>query len=128
MGQCTVYQAGTTAVQYGGPVPGLPAPTPPNDTMLASVIVPFLNEEEFLPRCVESLLGQDVGASDYELIFVDNGSTDRSADLLAGVDRVTLLTQPSGNVYAARNRGLAAASGEIVVFTDADCEMSPGWL
>ena len=96
--------------------------------MKFSVIVPFLNEELYIEHCIKSLLEQDFDACARELIFVDNGSTDRSPDIVRQYPEITLLREPLPNVYAARNKAIAIAKGEIIAFTDADCEVSPDWL
>lgn len=96
--------------------------------MTFSVIVPFLNEEEFVGGCVESLLGQDVDKNEYEIIFVDNGSTDKSRDILQQYPQIFLLIEKKLSSYAARNSGIKAAKADIIAFTDADCTVSKDWL
>ena len=93
-----------------------------------SVIVPYLNEEEFIERCIRSLLDQEYDPQCYELIFVDNGSTDHSADIVRRYPQIMYLQERKPNVYAARNCGLTVAQGEIMAFTDADCTVERGWL
>jgi glycosyltransferase involved in cell wall biosynthesis len=97
-------------------------------TMLISVIVPFLNEEKHIEGCLNALLHQDRPEGQYELIFVDNGSTDRSAEILRRSSRVRLLAEPERDPYLARNRGIQSARGEILAFTDADCRPDRAWL
>ncbi len=96
--------------------------------MIISVIVPFLDEELYIERCIKSLLRQDFDPGQRELIFVDNGSTDKSPDIVRRYPELTLLRDPVPNVYAARNKALAIAKGDILAFTDADCEVSSDWL
>ena len=90
-----------------------------------SVVVIFLDEERFLPEAVESVLAQTY--SNWELILVDDGSTDRSAEiakeLAAGDGRIRYVTHSGGGnrgMSASRNRGVAVSSGELVAFLDAD--------
>ena len=94
---------------------------------LVSVIVPVYNATATLPRCVDSVLTQTI--RNLELLLVDDGSTDRSGALcdgLARVDkRIRVLHQKNSGPSAARNNGLKAASGEWVIFLDADDAMSP---
>ncbi len=97
-------------------------------SMIFSVIVPFLNEERYIECCIKSLLRQDFDVRERELIFVDNGSTDGSAEIVRRYPEITMLREPLPNVYAARNKALAIARGEIIAFTDADCEVAPDWL
>jgi glycosyltransferase involved in cell wall biosynthesis len=96
--------------------------------MIFSVIVPFLNEERRIEKCIRSLIEQDFDKSEYEIIFIDNNSTDRSAEIVRGFPRVTLLTESRQSSYAARNKGIQEAKGAIIAFTDADCAVSRDWL
>lgn len=96
--------------------------------MRISVIVPFRNAEPYLQRCIASLLGQDYPSDQYEIIMVDNNSTDRSAEIAASYSRVRLLSQNRPGAYAARNLAVGAANGEVVAFTDANCSADSDWL
>ncbi|MCX5713942.1 MAG: glycosyltransferase [Candidatus Omnitrophica bacterium] len=96
--------------------------------MKFSVIVPFLNEEKYIRKCAESLLSQEFDKSEYELIFIDNGSTDNSVAIVKQFREIKLLYENRRNVYAARNSALEIAKGGIIVFTDADCVVSKDWL
>ena len=93
-----------------------------------SVIIPAYQAEGTIGACVRALNAQTLPRDQYEIIVVDDGSLDQTADVAreAGADRV--LTIPHGGPAAARNAGVEAARGEIVLFTDADCEPSPEWL
>ena len=98
--------------------------------MQLSIIVPIYNVAPYLRKCVDSLLAQDY--ADYEIILVDDGSTDDSGivcDRLAAADpRVTAIHQLNGGVSSARNAGLEAATGEYVAFVDADDALLGGAL
>lgn len=87
-----------------------------------SVIVPVYKAEDYLARCVDSLLAQTF--TDFEIILVDDGSTDRSGEICdeyAGKDkRVKVIHQRNGGVTAARSAGVNAAGGEWITFVDAD--------
>ena len=89
---------------------------------IVSVIVPVYNVSEFLPRCLESLLGQTL--TEMEVLCVDDASTDDSAAVVRSFAekdcRVRLLEQEHQGVSAARNLGLENARGEFVAFVDAD--------
>jgi glycosyltransferase involved in cell wall biosynthesis len=87
--------------------------TPP----LVSVVIPVFNGERFLAQAIESVLAQTW--SPVETIVVDDGSTDRSADIARGYP-VTYVHQEHSCVAAARNRGVAGARGELVSFLDHD--------
>lgn len=93
-----------------------------------SVIVPFYNAGKYIEKCAEALLAQSYPPTRYEIIMVDNNSTDRSVDLLRKYPRIKVLSQRKQGSYAARNQGVAAAKGDILAFTDADCVSSPDWL
>ena len=90
--------------------------------MRISVICPVYNVEKYLPRCVESLLAQSF--TDFELLLVDDGSTDGSGalcDAYAGKDaRVRVFHKQNGGLSDARNFGLDRVSGECVCFVDSD--------
>lgn len=95
---------------------------------LVSVIIPHLNQPDFLRTCLESLAAQDWPAEQTEIIVVDNGSR-ALPDLAAlGFPHVKLLTEATPGPGPARNRGIAGSSGEVLAFIDADCRADPGWL
>jgi glycosyltransferase involved in cell wall biosynthesis len=96
--------------------------------MRLSVIVPFLDEEKYIRRLLETLVNQDFDKKEYEIIFVDNGSTDGSRAIVSQFGGVVLLREEGGGAYKARNAGLKAAKGEIIACTDADCVVSKDWL
>jgi glycosyltransferase involved in cell wall biosynthesis len=91
-----------------------------------SVVVPAYNEAKFLGSCLDSLQAQDFSGP-YEVIVVDNNSTDGTGDL-ARSRGVTVVHEPRAGVCPARQSGTTAARGEIVVSTDADTVFSRGWL
>ena len=96
--------------------------------MRFSIVVPFRNAERFLEGCIRSLLDQKYPDDRYEILLVDNASSDRSVALARQHPAVRLLHQPQVGAYAARNLGLDHARGEIIAFIDSDCEADPGWL
>lgn len=92
-----------------------------------SVIVPVLDDAQRLGACLDGLLGQ-TGAVDLEVVVVDNGSTDGSAEVAVRHPlSPRLVTEPRRGSYAARNAGLAVARGDVVAFIDADCVPAPEW-
>ncbi|MEG1918299.1 MAG: glycosyltransferase, partial [Oscillospiraceae bacterium] len=95
-----------------------------------SVIVPVYNAEAFLRKCTDSVIAQRF--SDWELLLIDDGSTDGSAalcDAIAGEDgRVRVFHQENGGVSTARNRGLSLATGDWIAFADSDDWLEPDCL
>lgn len=95
--------------------------------MRFSVVVPTYNRISTLRQCLQGLLAQDY--PDYEIIVVDDGSTDGTSEALSQeFSRGRYFQQKNVGPAAARNRGLQAASGEIIAFTDDDCLAPPDWL
>lgn len=94
-----------------------------------SVIVPVHNAARTLPACLLALLAQDYPSDRYEIIAVDNNSTDATPALLASTPGLVRLSQTARqSSYASRNLALAHARGHLVAFTDADCLPAPSWL
>jgi len=93
-----------------------------------SVVIPLYNKAESVLAAVGSVLRQSF--ADFELIVVDDGSTDSGVPLVAGIGdrRIRLLAQANAGPGAARNRGLGEARGEYVAFLDADDEWGPEFL
>ena len=89
---------------------------------LVSIVIPVYNAEQYLSRAVESVLAQTV--SDWELILVDDGSTDGSGavcdEYAARDERISCLHTENGGSSAARNAGMAQARGEWLLFVDSD--------
>ncbi len=98
------------------------------EKIVFSVVVPFLNEEEHIEQCIRSLVEQDFPGERRQLIFIDNGSTDRSWEIVESFPEITLLAQEKKSSYAARNKGITHATGKILAFTDADCAVDRSWL
>lgn len=94
-----------------------------------SIIVPVYNVEEYLERCIDSLLHQDLPQEDYEIIIVNDGSTDRSYEIAqrqaANNDNIVLLTQENLGLSGARNTGLKYVRGEYILFVDSDDFFTP---
>jgi len=97
-------------------------------TVAISVVIPVYNAARYLDRCIEGLLSQTLARDQYEILMIDNNSTDGSDRIIEGFGGVRLLKEPEQGSYAARNRGLREASGGIVVFTDPDCVPETDWL
>ncbi|PQO23006.1 glycosyl transferase family 2 [Rhodobacteraceae bacterium WD3A24] len=91
-----------------------------------TVIVPHLNQPEALTRCLAALEAGTRRAD--EVIVVDNGSTEPPAQVCAANPRTRLLAESTPGPGPARNRGAAAAGGDILAFIDADCRAGEDWL
>lgn len=92
--------------------------------MQLSIIVPVYNVEKYILRCLKSLLDLDIPSENYEIIIINDGSTDGSIQLLEpvlnGVLNVLIINQENKGLGAARNVGLNTAKGDYVYFLDSD--------
>lgn len=96
---------------------------------MISVIVPTYNQSRYLPRAIESVWIQ--GIEDIEIVVVDDGSTDDTDAVLAGMlkdSRLRCFRQPNQGPAAARNRGIRESRGELIAFLDSDDFWAPGKL
>lgn len=98
--------------------------------MNLSIIIPAYNVEQFLPKCLDSILTQE--SADFEVICINDGSSDGTAELLAKYsqeyENLVTITQPNAGMSASRNRGLNLAKGEYVMFVDSDDWLEPDSL
>lgn len=89
-----------------------------------SIIVPVYNVEPYLRKCVDSLLMQDLPKDDYEIILVDDGSTDNSGRIVdeyaAAHSNIHVIHQSNAGLSEARNTGIKAAQGKYLMFVDSD--------
>ena len=95
-------------------------------TPTVSIVVPVRNEELLLPGCLAALQRQDYAGS-YELVVVDNGSTDRSAEI-AHAAGARVVKEPRKGVVRALRTGYAAVQSDIIAATDADSRVPPDWI
>ena len=97
---------------------------------MISIVIPAYNAAATVGRCLDSLLAQTY--RDFELIVVDDGSTDSTAQIISAYaerdSRIRLIRQENAGVSAARNVGLDAARGDLIGFTDSDDAISPEFL
>ncbi len=93
-----------------------------------SLIIPAYNAAMVIGQCLARALQQSIPREAYEVIVVDDGSLDNTAEVVAGHPAVKLIRQANRGPAAARNRGAEAAGGDILVFTDADCELEVDFL
>jgi glycosyltransferase involved in cell wall biosynthesis len=95
---------------------------------MISVIIPAYNEEKYITGCLQAVFSQK-NSPDFEVIVVDNASTDRTAEVVRlDFPAVQLIREPKKAVTWARNRGASQALGEILFFLDADVVLPPGYL
>jgi glycosyltransferase involved in cell wall biosynthesis len=94
----------------------------------ASVVIPAYNAAKTLPACLAALAHQNLPSTDFETVVADDGSTDDTALVAAQTGASRVLRLPHLGPAAARNSGIAAARGEVILFTDADCRPAPDWL
>jgi glycosyltransferase involved in cell wall biosynthesis len=89
-----------------------------------SIIIPVYNTEKYIRKCIDSCLDQDLDSTEYEIILVDDGSTDNSLKILLEYgqkyNNITVLTQANKKQGAARNHGLKYAKGKYIWFVDSD--------
>lgn len=93
-----------------------------------SVIIPVFNDSERLKQCLQRLYVQSYPYSEYEIIVVDNNSTENIYSVCQQFPNVQYIQEPKQGSYAARNQGLAIAKGEIIAFTDSDCLPEIDWI
>ena len=98
--------------------------------MRVSIIVPVYNTAQYLSACLDSILAQTF--DDFELLLVDDGSTDDSPAICDGYkakdDRVRVFHRRNGGVSAARNLGVEQAKGDWICYVDSDDEVKPDYL
>ncbi|MCU1250060.1 MAG: glycosyl transferase [Edaphobacter sp.] len=93
----------------------------------ASIIIPTFNGASRIGNCLDSLVKQTAGRN-VEIVVVDDGSTDNTANVVRGYSFVRLISQANAGPAFARNRGALEAQGKILLFTDDDCVPMPDWL
>lgn len=93
-----------------------------------SVIIPVYNDAHRLQQCLQALYVQTYPSSRYEVVVVDNGSTEDIATVARSFPNVVMTQEAKRGSFQARNQGLTVARGDIVAFTDTDCVPSAEWL
>lgn len=95
---------------------------------LISIIIPAYNSEKTIGKTIESLLKQNYSKKNYEIIIVDDGSSDNTQDTILKFKQVRLIKQNHKGPATARNLGATNAKGAILLFTDADCVLDKNWI
>lgn len=94
-----------------------------------TVVVPVYNGEKTIAKCLDSLINQDLHASNFHIIVVDNGSRDNTKNIIMNYeDNISILHESFRGPAAARNCGIRSCSSAIVAFIDADCVADSSWL
>jgi len=97
--------------------------------MILSIVVPVYNVEKYLPKCLDSILNQDIDKEEYEVIVVNDGSTDNCLEIAreyaARVPNIVLINQENQGLSGARNSGIRAAKGKYIQFVDSDDYLEP---
>lgn len=95
--------------------------------MFISIIIPTFNGATRIANCLDALLPQ-IADRDAEILVVNDGSADNTAEVVGRYPAVRLITQANAGPAAARNHGARESMGSIILFTDDDCVPIPGWL
>jgi glycosyltransferase involved in cell wall biosynthesis len=120
---------GAISFFFAIPMNSIAPPSTPVFQPLVSVVIPIYNGESDLPDLLECLRSQTYPPDLVEYLLVDNGSSDRTLEILQSQSHIQALSETEiQSSYAARNTGTRAAKGSIIAFTDADCRPSPEWL
>ncbi len=98
------------------------------DTPLVSIIIPVYNDVERLKKCLAALEKQTYPQDLYEIIVVDNASDESIAEVVNGYHQASTIYEAQPGSYAARNKGISIAKGEIFAFTDSDCIPTSDWI
>ncbi|MCK5832059.1 glycosyltransferase [bacterium] len=100
-----------------------------NNLPFVSVIIPVYNFEKYIAKCIDPLLNQEYPKESFEIIVVDNGSTDATPEIVQRYEKVRLLYEREvQSSYAARNTGIKKAKGQVIALIDADCIPEKQWI
>ncbi len=96
---------------------------------MISVVIPAYNEERLIKRCLKAVFKQTFPQTEYEVVVVDNNSTDETAEIVQkSFPQARLIKETEQGVVFARIRGVNEAQGKIIAMTDADTVVPPSWL
>lgn len=98
-----------------------------SDQILVSIIIPAHNASDTIRDCLTALQNQDFDHANFEIIVVDDGSTDDTASIARSFSTTVISQEPKG-AATARNKGAANSRGALLLFTDADCSPDPKWV
>ncbi|NEP63684.1 MAG: glycosyltransferase family 2 protein, partial [Symploca sp. SIO2G7] len=98
------------------------------DCPFVSIIIPVYNDAQRLQQCLGLLDSQTYAQTHYEVIVVDNNSTEDLKPIIARFSQARYVFEATPGSYSARNRGIAIAQGNILGFTDSDCAPTADWI
>ena len=94
-----------------------------------SFVIPAYNEESYIRHCLDAIIKEIGGREGYEIIVVDNNSSDGTCEIVErDYPGVTLIHEPRRGANRAREAGFVASKGDLVAFLDADTELTQGWI
>lgn len=96
--------------------------------MKFSIVIPGYNEEKLIDRPIKALLKQSVPRKNFEIIVVDNNSTDKTKQVSRKAGADIVVTEKEKGTNLARQKGVDVSQGKIIAFLDADCEPPQDWL
>lgn len=100
--------------------------------MFLSIIIPVYNAQSYIDECLQSCLSQDIDKNDYQIICIDDGSTDNSLSILNDYKKnnsnIIVVSQKNSGVSVARNKGIGLAQGDYIWFVDSDDFIRPNCL
>lgn len=97
--------------------------------MKLSFVIPAYNEEDYLGDCIDSILREAKGKDiDYEIIVVNNASTDGTKKVAQKYKNVKIVDEPKKGLVAARRAGYSISNGDIIANVDSDSRLTPGWI
>lgn len=105
-----------------------------NNELILSIIVPIYNKADFLPALFRSIMEQDLLSNEFEIIFIDDGSTDLSGIICSNFKEkhpeinITYIYQENSGVSSARNHGISLAKGKYLLFMDSDDILARGGI
>ena len=103
-----------------------------SEGLRASVIIPVYNKEHYLDECISSIANQTMASKEFEAVFVDDGSSDGSLDVLKNAREkypwIKIVSQDNQGVVSARNTGIRQAKGKYLFFLDPDDSFSSNTL
>lgn len=98
-----------------------------SNAQFVSIIIPTFNNEKYIRDCLRSLFQQNYNKDAWEILVVDNGSSDRTLEIARGYS-CKIIEKCVGTISSSRNAGAAQSKGDILAFIDSDCIAPPNWL